>query len=381
MSSPTSNLVVYDFFAASGGAERLSLRVAIELDAEIITGFRLPRTVECFEGYQNVPIRPLLRRVGRLKAATCVLTFLRFLLPLDRRPRNIAFVSGVFSVGALLWLRAHRRVYYCHTPPKFCFEEFSYYFGRFPSWLRVFARLACLVFARIYAACLRRADIVLSNSRYTQKRLREYLGIHSEVLYPPVAVPKPTPEVFNRIPSGWRGFLSFARHEPLKRVEKICTAFTQMSDQSLVVVSSGSLTADLKSRFASYPNIRFVDAVSDSELAAWIQAARATIYLPKGEDFGMSVIESLALGTPVITVDEGGISEIFDGPARAWLLPANPSIEQICGAVRAFASTDDKSVYVTEHCRAIAGKFGFDTFRAHFRSHLARGSDNVHQNS
>jgi glycosyltransferase involved in cell wall biosynthesis len=51
------------------------------------------------------------------------------------------------------------------------------------------------------------------------------------------------------------------------------------------------------------------ESPSDEELRTLIRGAKATIYVPVDEDFGMSPVESMACGTPVIGVDDGGLKE------------------------------------------------------------------------
>ncbi len=60
--------------------------------------------------------------------------------------------------------------------------------------------------------------------------------------------------------------------------------------------------------------------------------ARASIYIPRDEDFGMSPVESMAAGKPVIGVAEGGLLETIVHGETGWLLPAEPSVEQIVEA-------------------------------------------------
>ena len=56
-------------------------------------------------------------------------------------------------------------------------------------------------------------------------------------------------------------------------------------------------------------NIIALEAPDDDTLIALIQRAIASIYIPIDEDFGMTPVESMACGTPVIGVAEGGLLE------------------------------------------------------------------------
>ena len=73
-------------------------------------------------------------------------------------------------------------------------------------------------------------DLILTNSINTQTRIKKYLGIDAEVLYPPV-----DRELFQFI-SQEDYYLSFARLADAKRVDMIVSAFMQMPEKKLIVI-------------------------------------------------------------------------------------------------------------------------------------------------
>ena len=76
------------------------------------------------------------------------------------------------------------------------------------------------------------------------------------------------------------------------------------------------------------------ESPSDTELRELIRGAKATIYIPIDEDFGMSPVESMACGTPVIGVNDGGLKEsIIDG-ATGTLIDPLCTPEMITQAVK-----------------------------------------------
>lgn len=101
-------------------------------------------------------------------------------------------------------------------------------------------------------------------------------------------------------------FLSFARLSPPKRVDLIVDAFIRMPDQNLIFTygQNDPLREEIIAKIREYKNIRAIESPSDDELISLIQNAIATIYVPVEEDFGMSPVESMACGTPVIGADE-----------------------------------------------------------------------------
>lgn len=85
----------------------------------------------------------------------------------------------------------------------------------------------------------------------------------------------------------------------------------------------------LREKYKSFSNISFTGPVEEEELRSLIGNAIATLYIPVDEDFGMSPVESMAAGKPVIGVREGGLIETVMDGETGILLNADPSIEQI----------------------------------------------------
>ncbi len=160
--------------------------------------------------------------------------------------------------------------------------------------------------------------VIVANSENVQRRIKRYLGHDSIVVYPPID----TESFVWGEPQGY--YLSTARLTPLKRVATIVEAFVRMPDRQLVVASGGEDEAALR-RVAprGHSNIRFTGWTDEAQLRSLISGAIATIYIPVDEDFGMSPVESMAAGKPVIGVAEGGLLEtIVPGRDGGVLLAA-----------------------------------------------------------
>ncbi|MBN1276035.1 MAG: glycosyltransferase, partial [Deltaproteobacteria bacterium] len=153
-------------------------------------------------------------------------------------------------------------------------------------------------------------------------------GLDSKVVYPPC-------ETDNFRWYGQDGYyLSTARLENFKRVDVIVRAFLEMPDQKLIVTSGGTELDRLKKIADGAGNIKFTGWTGEDELHRLMGNATATIYIPKDEDFGMSPVESMAAGKPVIGVKEGGLLEsVINGETGALLRP-DPCEEDVVDAVR-----------------------------------------------
>ncbi len=137
--------------------------------------------------------------------------------------------------------------------------------------------------------------------------------------------------------------------------------------------SGGGDEARLRRIAAGAENIEFVGWTSDARQKALIGSAIATLYLAKDEDFGMSPVESMAAGKPVIAVAEGGLKEtVIDGQTGLLLKPA-PTVMSVVEAVRALDAV--RAGRMREACQARARLFTRDRFLKHMQSLVAVDDD------
>jgi glycosyltransferase involved in cell wall biosynthesis len=254
-----------------------------------------------------------------------------------------------------------RNILYCHTPPRFLYDQKDHFAGR--AGRDPARRMALQKFRDGYEAAVERMDVIIANSRTVQERISTYLGQSSTLVYPPCDL-----EAFRWIEQG-DYYLSTARLSPLKRVDKIVSAFVGMPDRKLVVASSGEDLEQLKALAAGARNIVFLGWVSDTQLTELIGRAIATIYVPTDEDFGMSPVESMAAGKPVIGVAEGGLREtILDGQTGTLLQPGFTS-DDLANAVCEL--TQERALAMRAACETRAELFSRDRFIEGMRAALA----------
>ena len=97
----------------------------------------------------------------------------------------------------------------------------------------------------------------------------------------------------------------------------------------------------LQNLATGYSNISFTGWCEDEQWQQLMGESIATIYIPIEEDFGMSPVESMAAGKPVIGVAEGGLLEtVVNG--ETGVLIEDVSVDAVAEAVR-FMSKDKAS--------------------------------------
>lgn len=256
-------------------------------------------------------------------------------------------------------------VMYCHTPPRKLTDRFDDYIAHTPRGLKWLFRIAGKFILGQYIKDIKQMDLVITNSSNTQKRLLDYTGINSTVIYPPVNT--------NRFKFVSQGdyFLSYARLDSDKRIPLIIDAFAQMPEKKLVLCSTGPLHNMVKVEIEkrNLTNISFEGLVTDERLNELVGSCLAGIYIPVNEDFGMTQIEIMAAGKPVIGVKEGGLLEtILDGKT-GLLIKTNPSAEDLIYAVRNL--TPQIADEMKENCIIQAGNFSLPIFFDKFEKELS----------
>jgi glycosyltransferase involved in cell wall biosynthesis len=286
------------------------------------------------------------------------------LIRLPRLAPRFTIFSGSLS------LLAHKRIagpkiLYCHTPPRLLYDQRRFYLNQVP-WYRKPVMMALMMWYRTcYETAVRDMDLIIANSRNVQGRIKQFLGRESLIVYPPCDI-----DSFE-----WLGqedfYLSTARLDPLKQVDRVVKAFLQMPDKNLVVVSGGSEWDPIRQLAAGAANITVRGWVDGPELRCLMGNCIATIYIARDEDFGMSPVESMAAGKPVIGAGEGGLLETVIDGETGMLLPV-PTVDTLTQAIQAM--TPARARAMAPACLKQAAKFSRQRFLDQFNSLLGGGS-------
>jgi glycosyltransferase involved in cell wall biosynthesis len=258
-------------------------------------------------------------------------------------------------------------VCYCLTPTRYVWG-FDDYANREGLGAAARAALAPLLarLRRWDRAAAARVDHFIAISSEVQRRIARFYGRESAIIYPPVDTQR-----FASAAAAEAGgyFLSLGRLIPYKRVDLAVQACTALN-LPLVVGGAGRDRARLE-RMAG-PTVKFLGRVPDADLPALFAGARAFIF-PGLEDFGITPVQSLAAGRPVIAFAGGGaLDTVQDGVTGVWF--HEPTVASLTEALRRFerlrfdprvqcaaAQRFDTSVFVRELSGFLAEKTGLKT--------------------
>lgn len=221
---------------------------------------------------------------------------------------------------------------YVHTPPRYYwshYEEFrkEFNFGPLTPFIRPFIPHFVKKMRALDLESSKDVDVFIANSTVTQQRIKKYYHRPSTVIYPPVEVAKFTPP-----PKGERhGYVIWGRHVPYKRFDLAIKAANELG-LDLTIAGTGPDTERLKS--LAGPTIKFVGRISDEALVNLAHSSKAFLF-PNEEDFGISAVEALAAGTPVIAYKKGGALDIVQ-EGETGIFFEKQTVEDLVKALRRF---------------------------------------------
>lgn len=209
--------------------------------------------------------------------------------------------SSSFAKGAIIRPDGHF-VCYLHTPTRFLWEERTRYLESlgFGSWLRrplkqFLHRLR--LWDRLAAE---RPDLLITNSKTSQHRIRRYYQKESTILHPPIDL---TQLPFN--PQPGRFWLTGGRLLPYKRFEiSIGAANALQAPLKLFGVGPD----EKRLRALAGPTVEFLGHVDEPTKHALYQQSFGFLH-PQIEDFGITALEAMAHGKPVLAFNQGGAQE------------------------------------------------------------------------
>lgn len=356
--NPNKAIVLHDSFVFKGGGERLVHTLCQGLNLDLAFGTQSDQSYDLAKLPEKVIDLKLRSEIWGWRTVKRIYGFRRQTQFLN--DYETVIFSGQDAPLAVNNHSGGKNIYYCHTPPRSLYDLKEYRLSSLSPVQALNHRAFNLCFQPLYESALQKMDVIIANSVNIQSRVKKFLGRDSVVIHPPCDTEK-----FHWLKQeGY--YLSFARLDPLKRVDIIVQAFKLMPDKRIIIASTGPELDRLKKLADGKKNITFVGSVDDSQLKALLGNAVATLYIPRDEDFGMSPVESMAAGKPVLGAAEGGLLETIVPEETGFLVKANPSPEDIINAVHELHPK--RALSMRHACEQQAAKFSTDIFLEKMRT-------------
>ncbi|TKC87811.1 glycosyltransferase [Trinickia terrae] len=208
-------------------------------------------------------------------------------------------------------------------------------------------------------------DYFVANSAFIARRIKKVYQRDAQVIFPPVDV-----DAFSLNTQKEDFYLTASRMVPYKKIDLIVEAFARMPDKRLVVIGDGPEMRKIREKAAR--NVEIMGYQPFAVLHDCMRRAKAFVFAAE-EDFGISVVEAQACGTPVIAFGKGGALETvrdLSRPQPTGMFFGEQSAEAIARAVDTFEHNAAR--FSAQDCRANAERFSAAHFRASFTGYVER---------
>ena len=189
-------------------------------------------------------------------------------------------------------------VCYCHTPMRYLYDMRNEYLKKYNFLSKKIINSFFNYLKKWDYMTSQKIDLIISNSEFVSNRIKKYWNRNSIIINPTINL-----DEFSISKSKKSYYIVLSELVSYKRIDIAIEAFNK-NKKELYIVGSGSLLNKFKR--ISKKNIRFLDNVSDMQKISYLSNAQALIF-PGIEDFGITPLESLASGTPVIAFKDGGV--------------------------------------------------------------------------
>jgi len=281
-----------------------------------------------------------------------------------------SFAKGVITSPETL------HICYCHTPTRYLWSDTHQYINEL-NYNKWFKKIISLVLNRLRLwdrLAADRVDLFVANSKTVQKRIAKYYRRESTLIYPPVETTKfnlSNRDFNNEKNLATNYFLIGCRLTPYKRVDVVIEAFKFLGpDYKLKIFGDGVDAERLKRLAEGASNIEFLGRISEESKPKLFAEALAFIN-PQEEDFGITVVESMAAGRPVIAYRKGGATEtVVEGKTGIFFDKQTP--EAVAGVIKEFKTENFNS----EEIKASAEKFSILSFKNQISEFIKKELDN-----
>lgn len=355
---------------ATGGSELVVQEILQWIDADLFALIDFESTNPQSYLYQRAIGTTFLQHFPQAKKG--VQKYLPFLPlaieQLDLRDYDIILSSSHAVTKGLLVAPHQLHLCYCHTPMRYVWDLTFDYLNSSKMGRGLFGWITRSLFHYLRqwdVISANRVDHFMANSYHTARRIWKCYRRKATVIYPPVNL--------DRFPLQIQKedfYLTVSRCVAYKKIPLIVEAFNQLG-LPLVVIGSGPELPLIQSIARS--NVTVLGAQSDAIVEEYMGKAKAFVYAAC-EDFGITLVEAQACGTPVIAYDRGGAGETVrdlyhapENPTGLWF--STQTVESVVNAVQTFEAVQNQaqSPFQPEEIHRWATAFSPDVFRQRYQ--------------
>lgn len=256
---------------------------------------------------------------------------------------------------------------YCLTPPRYLFThkdryQSSFFIFRMPIFKQIF-NLGIRYLKWWDISVSSRPDQIIPISQVVKKRVETiYKRKTADIIYPPVEIISNTSDQQSK-----DFYLVVSRLVPYKKIDVAIKACDQLN-KKLIIIGEGEQRKKLE-RMSSN-KIKFLGNVSSQRLSDLYNQARALIMVGE-EDFGITGLEALSFGVPVLVNKSSGVAELILNSTMGVHLPD----EEVKSLKESILKLEQKK-FDKKILKRQAKKFGQKNFKQNFYQQCMMMYDN-----
>lgn len=341
---------------AIGGAEVVTLTLARELASDVYTT-NIDREKIKKMGFED--ILPRIYSIGKVPISPPFkqqMAFLRFRFLNLKGKYDFFIIAGDWAISGAVNNKPNLE--YFHSPLNEIWALRDEVKNYLKFWQKLLFQLWTEHIRFFYRRYFKHVGRRVCNSKNTRDRIKKYFGEDSIVIYPPIDTSK---YQSSKSENFW---LSVNRLSPSKRIELQLSAFSKLPDEDLIVIGSYEKSVRYFELYKKHlesilpANVRIFNWVSEEKLKIFYSQCKGVIATAFDEDFGISVVEAMASGKPVIAAAAGGYKEsIING--TTGVLIENINEDKLVEVVKLVGKNPEK---YKEACLKQARKFDKNVF-------------------
>lgn len=355
--------LVHDYIKEYGGAERV-LETLHEIwpDAPVFTTLYLPSYLGPHKGrFKNWDIRTSWFQYLPFKAK--LISPIRLVAPFvfssfDFSGYDVVIVSATGAYNPnLIRKNSAVQICYCHTPPRYLYGYKTAREWKNNILFRIVGEIVNHILRMVDYQSSQNVDFFIANSRNVAARIKKFYKKSSVVVYPPVDNSKLKSQKSKLHVKSQSYFLCGGRLARPKHIDIAVLACTKLGVPLKVFGKTFAGYGDELKKIAG-PTVEFLGEVTDEEKAELMIGAKAFIFPAEDEDFGITPVEAMAVGTPVVAYRSGGAMETVIED-KTGILFDELTVNALISGIKAFEKTKFNSAVIKQH----AQKFSKERFK------------------
>ena len=269
--------------------------------------------------------------------------------------------SGWFMSKGIITKPHTKHISYVHHPP-----SYLYYYQTAIEWqkyriIKVYAHFINH-FLRIWDfTSSQRPTILVANSQETQNRIKKFYRRDSIIVYPPVDIVESEPSL-KPVTNGY--YVTVSRLAFKKHVDFLVRAANTYGFH-LKVAGSGRDFETLKS--LAGPTVEMLGYVPDEKLSGLFAGAKAFLNASEDEEFGISAVEAMGYGVPVIAFASGGLKETVEDGKNGYLFDELTPEDLHAAMMKLEKLSDAEESSMKRHARGSSQKYTAKEFEKNIR--------------